>query len=46
MDMAMVSDDEQRKKNLRTKNLVLLAALLGFVALIYVVSLVRLGGQG
>ncbi len=44
--MAMVADNEQRKKNLRTKNLVLLAALLGFVALIYVVSLVRLGAQG
>ena len=31
------------KKNLKTKNLVLLAILLGLVALIYVVSIVRMG---
>jgi len=39
-----VNDD--RKKNLRTKNLVLLAVLVGFVALVYVVSIVRMGAQG
>ncbi len=31
------------KKNLKTKNLVVLAILLGLVALIYVVSIIRMG---
>lgn len=37
-------DDKQ--KNLRMKNLVLVAVLLGFIALVYVVSIVRMGAQG
>ena len=39
------SQDELRAKRLRTKNRVLLAALLAFVVLIYFVSIVRMGGS-
>jgi len=42
---AVVLNDD-RKKNLRTKNLVLLAVLIGFVGLVYVASVVRMGAQG
>jgi len=35
--------DNNSKKNLKTKNLVLLAILLGLVGLIYVVSIIRMG---
>ncbi len=35
---------EQRKRQ-RAKNLALLAALAGFVVLVYIVSLVRMGGS-
>ncbi len=45
METAMASKDD-RKKNLRMKNWVLLAVLFGFVALVYVVSIVRMGAQG
>ncbi len=38
----MTTGDNQ-KKNLKTKNLVVLAILLGLVALIYVVSIIRMG---
>lgn len=34
----------ERAKRLRAKNLTLLAALLGFVVLVYFVSIVRMGG--
>lgn len=45
MDVAVALNDD-RKKNLRTKNLVLLAVLVAFMALVYVVSIVRMGAQG
>ena len=38
-----MTTDSNPKKNLRTTNLVLLAVLLGLVALIYVVSIIRMG---
>ncbi|MDJ0943742.1 MAG: hypothetical protein QNJ30_09765 [Kiloniellales bacterium] len=44
----MTGDREQGselRKRQRGKNLVLLAALAGFVVLVYVVSLVRMGGS-
>lgn len=37
-------DAEARRRRLRSKNLALFAALMGFVVLIYVVSVVRMGG--
>jgi hypothetical protein len=37
-------DAEQRRRRQRTKNLALVAVLLAFVALIYVVSIVRMSG--
>ena len=43
--MAMTPKDD-KQKNLRMKNLVLVAVLLGFIALVYVVSIVRMGAQG
>ncbi len=42
---ADAGQDELRAKRLRTKNRVLLAALLAFVVLIYFVSIVRMGGS-
>jgi len=45
VDVAVALNDD-RKKNLRTKNLVLLAVLVAFMALVYVVSIVRMGAQG
>ena len=37
--------DEDRAKRLRAKNRVLLIALLAFAALVYFVSIVRMGGS-
>ncbi len=37
-------DDRVEQRRLRAKNLVLLLALIAFVVLIYVVSVVRMGG--
>lgn len=39
------SAEARRAKRLRAKNLTLLVALLTFVALIYFVSIVRMGGS-
>jgi len=38
------SDQERRARRLRVKNLTVLAMLLGFVVLVYLVSIVRMGG--
>ena len=35
----------ERRKQLRSRNLALLAALLAFVVLIYIVAIVRMGGS-
>ena len=40
----MTGGQDQRKRQ-RGKNLALLAALAGFVVLVYIVSLVRMGGS-
>jgi|HigsolmetaAR203D_1030402.scaffolds.fasta_scaffold00476_3 hypothetical protein len=42
----MPADDDlrERQRRLRGKNIALLCALLAFVALIYVISIVRMGG--
>ncbi len=40
----MTGGRDQRRRQ-RGKNLVLLAALAGFVVLVYIVSLVRMGGS-
>lgn len=37
-------DDDLRHRRLRGRNLAVLAALLGLVALFYVITLVRMGG--
>ena len=37
-------DAAERRRRLRSRNLALLAALLGFVALVYVVAIVRMAG--
>ncbi len=44
--MAMTGQptDRQDARRLRTKNLALLAALLAFVLVVYLVSIVRMGG--
>lgn len=45
---AAVSKDDQERERLRrqrTKNWVLLAALVTFVVVIYIVSIVRMGGS-
>jgi hypothetical protein len=40
------SDNEiERKRRLRMRNLALCAALLAFVVIVYVVSIVRMGGE-
>ena len=36
--------DPQRQRRLRGRNLAMLAALLGFVVVVYLVSIVRMGG--
>lgn len=36
--------DPESQRRLRGRNLAMLAALLGFVVLVYVVSVVRMGG--
>jgi hypothetical protein len=38
-------DPGERRKQLRSRNLALLAALLAFVVLIYIVAIVRMGGS-
>lgn len=42
--MARHPDSEGRRRRLRSKNLALFAALIGLVVLIYLVSIVRMGG--
>ena len=42
--MAKHSDDSELRRKQRSKNLALLAVLVGFVVLVYLVSLVRMGG--
>lgn len=44
MAMARREAPSERHRKQRTKNLALLAALIGFVVLIYLVSIVRMGG--
>jgi hypothetical protein len=39
------SAEDERRRRLRSKNLALLLALVGFVVIIYVVSIVRMGGH-
>ena len=36
--------DPEHRRRLRGRNLAMLAALLGFVALVYLVSITRMGG--
>lgn len=43
--MAKDGERPDARRRLRGKNLAVLAALLGFVVLIYVIALVRMGGQ-
>jgi len=42
---APTSAQEIRKKRLRTRNLALLAVLIGLIVLFYLVTIVRLGGN-
>ena len=42
--MAAPIDQVERKRRLRSRNLAVLAALLGFVALVYIVAIVRMAG--
>ena len=37
--------ETERKRRLRMRNLALCAALLAFVVIVYVVSIVRMGGE-
>ena len=41
-----MSAEDERRRRLRSKNIALLVALLGFVVIIYVVSIVRMSGHG
>lgn len=38
-------NDAERKRRLRLRNLALAAALLAFVVIVYLVSIVRMGGE-
>ncbi|MEX1108418.1 MAG: hypothetical protein WEC00_05855 [Dongiaceae bacterium] len=38
-------NDGERKRRLRMRNLALAAALLAFVVIVYMVSIVRMGGE-
>ena len=42
--MAKRSGDSELRRRQRSRNLALLAVLVGFVVLVYLVSLVRMGG--
>jgi len=43
--MAGAGDDEERRRRQRTKNWTLVAVLLGFVVLVYLITIVRLSGK-
>ena len=42
---SVADETEQLLRRRRARNLALLAALLGFVILVYVISIVRMGGS-
>ena len=44
--MADNSEKELRKRRIRTRNLALLAVLVGLIVLFYLITVVRLGGGG
>ncbi|WP_156927183.1 hypothetical protein [Azospirillum halopraeferens] len=44
-EMTMTESDEERRRRLRGRNLAMLAVLMGLVALFYVITLVRMGGN-
>jgi len=44
-DRPLASESDERRKQLRSRNLALLAALLAFAVLVYIVSIVRMGGS-
>ena len=44
MSAPLALDAAERRRRLRSRNLAVLAALLGFVALVYVVAIVRMAG--
>ena len=43
--MSVMERSEEAKKRLRARNWALLAALLGFVVIVYIVSILRMGGH-
>ena len=43
--MSAVERSEEAKKRLRARNWAMFAALLGFVALVFIVSILRMGGH-
>jgi hypothetical protein len=43
--VSAVERSEEAKKRLRARNWALLAALLGFVLIVYIVSILRMGGH-
>lgn len=48
MGLAMADDQDKtvRQRRIRSRNLALLAVLLGVIVLFYLITLVRLGGAG
>jgi hypothetical protein len=45
MNAPQQDNEAERKRRLRTRNLALFAALLAFVVIVYMVSIVRMGGE-
>jgi len=43
--LSAVERSEEGKKRLRARNWAMFAALLGFVALVFIVSILRMGGH-
>ena len=48
MGLAMADDQDKdvRRRRIRSRNLALLAVLVGVIVLFYLITLVRLGGAG